>query len=231
MKENLDINYFYLLAIVSNLMITTFATRQIMYLALKKRILKVYQGASTVFTIGGPAIFTSFIIVTSLLNHWINLKCWHIILSTTIVLFFTGLRYDLVGLRRIKRFFIYTGSIILITGMRLGTNTLFNGTTTFNKSFKLLMSATIFFIILFIIENLKKVDRLFTILASSLFLIFGIVFALSKMVSLGVLNFGLVGNLAGYIKYQNKEKRIALGESGKILIGYLLGYNLLILLT
>jgi UDP-N-acetylmuramyl pentapeptide phosphotransferase/UDP-N-acetylglucosamine-1-phosphate transferase len=177
--------------------------------------------------LGGVAIFIGFTISTILANYQTHNESQIYLLAAVIVIFFTGLKDDLIEISPSKKIVlqIVAALIIVILGDFRFTN--LHGILGIHEiNFGLGIIISLFTII--VISNafnlLDGVDGLASGLAISSSVILGIWFAQSGYVSYSIYSFSLVGCLAGFFIYNvfGDGNKLFLGDTGSLIIGLLI---------
>lgn len=176
-------------------------------------------------TLGGIAIFAGLLVAfTSLydLNGFTDLK---FITPALVILFFAGIKDDVLVLDPIKKLAIQilcSGIIVYFGDLRL--TSLWGILTITDLPYFLGVALTILLIVS-LINAFNLVDGI-NGLAGSLGLIaslyFGTWFALNEMGSLTVLSFSLAGSLVGFLIYNYNRAKIFMGDTGSMAIGFII---------
>lgn len=177
-------------------------------------------------TLGGVAIFGGTVFSFSFFNDY--LATAHDIKYMTaaiILLFFAGIKDDILALSPIKKLAIQMACALLITLMgRLYLTNLW-GMFRINEISPIVGILITFFIIVALINAFNLIDGV-NGLAGGLGLIgclfFGTWFNLTGAQSLSILSFSLAGALLGFLYFNFGKGRIFMGDTGSMLIGFII---------
>ena len=184
-------------------------------------------------TYGGVAIFIAFAVVFMIgamaaqLSSEVMGKSMLLLASTTL-LFFLGIKDDLIGLRPKKKFlaqFLVAGLIIFLGDVRIdsmggifGINQLSYGVSTLFSLFVFLLMGNAFNLI-------DGIDGLAGGISTLAGLFLGICFLWENQIALALPAFILSGASLGFLRFNlSKKRRLFMGDSGSLFIGFLLGY-------
>jgi len=177
--------------------------------------------------LGGLAIFISVtfsLIFFSSLNTVLYFKS---ILTGMLILFFIGLHDDLAPLRAYKKLI---GEIVAI-GLVIAGGVIFSNLHGFLGIYQIPLAAGIpitIFILIVIINSfnlIDGIDGLASGLGMQISLIFGLYFYFSDALKFAMLAAILFGALTGFFYHNvlSRENKIFMGDSGSLLLGFLLG--------
>lgn len=176
-------------------------------------------------TLGGVAIFGGLIISFSLLKDFQNLYDVKYLVPALIVIFFAGVKDDILVLTPLKKLFAQFISAFLIA---------FLGNIKINSFYGMFglqempSWVAVIFTILAIITIINcynlidGVDGLAGSLGMLSAMTFGIWFALTGHWPLAFLSFSLVGSLLGFLLFNWQPAKIFMGDTGAMLIGFVL---------
>ena len=176
-------------------------------------------------TLGGLAIFAGLIISFSLIKDFHNLYDIKYMIPALIILFFAGVKDDVVELTPAKKFFVQLLSAFLVA---------FLGNTKINSFYGMFgmqelpfLAAVIFtiMVIVTIINCYNLIDGVDGLAGSQGLLsalAFGSWFVLTGHWSLAFLSFALAGSLLGFLIYNWNPAKIFMGDTGAMLIGFVL---------
>ena len=221
------------LAIVLN----SYAIPVILYIAKKKNLFEVVddQGITkqVIPTIGGLGIFASFIIVSLTLINTCGLNgnesCLGSlppIMAGITLIFFIGMKDDLLDVSYWKKMLVELlalGIIIVVGEVRINS---LQGMFTFLElrySASVLLSVFVGFIIINAFNFIDGIDGLASSLALIGSIVFGFFFIASADWEYAILAFALTGSLIPFLYYnvRGKEKKLYLGDTGSLLIGFI----------
>lgn len=174
--------------------------------------------------LGGVAIFIGFIISTIISTHGHSFDDLRCIIASIVLLFFIGLKDDLITVSNRKKFVVQVFAALLLIFLGNIRLTNFHGFLGLHEvGFFISVSATLFVMIL-TINAYNLIDGIDG-LASGLGLMgsatFGIFFSIYGEFQYAILSFALVGSLLGFFIYNvfGKNNKIFMGDTGSLVIG------------
>jgi len=180
-------------------------------------------------TLGGIAIFASTLIAYFLWPHSENIVDSNLIsLSMTgvIILFFLGLKDDILALDSTKKLLVQICASLILVAMGNFKVDNFYGIFGIHQIPYFVSIPLTVFIFIAIINAINLIDGIDG-LAGGISLIagvgFGIWFILNGHFSFGCLAFAMSGSLLGFLRFNfSKTSKIFMGDTGSLIIGYLL---------
>lgn len=221
--------YKLLLTFSWSMIVSLFATPSIIYLAYKKKLLDAPNDRTVHFNLtprlGGLAIFAGFMSSLTIFGDFTHAELGvQQLLAGCIVIFFIGLKDDIVAVSAFKKFFVQilaVGIVMFVGDIRI-TN--FHG---FMGVFELrpgLSYGLTFIVIIGLTNALNLIDGLDG-LAGSISLIivvtFGYYFFMFNS-PYAYVCFALAGGLLGFLKYNFKNAKIFMGDTGSLVIGFII---------
>lgn len=176
-------------------------------------------------TLGGIAIFAGLIISFSLLRDFQRLVDVRYLVPALIVIFFAGIKDDILVLTPVKKLVAQLISAFLIA---------FLGNIKINSFYGMfgLQEMPAWFAIIFTILAIVTIINCYNLidgadgLAGSLgmlsAIIFGVWFCLTGNWSLAFLSFSLAGSLFGFLFFNWQPAKIFMGDTGAMLVGFIL---------
>jgi UDP-N-acetylmuramyl pentapeptide phosphotransferase/UDP-N-acetylglucosamine-1-phosphate transferase len=174
-------------------------------------------------TLGGIAIFLSFVFSVTIGMYGHDLQGITYIFAAILLMFFVGLKDDVVDLPPWKKLLaeiIAAGCIIVLANIRFTNFHGFLGIEEIGIFTSFVI--TTFFIIL-IINSINLIDGIDG-LASGLIILYGVVFGfwflLSDHVEYAIVSFSLVGSTAGFFYFNvfGEKNKIFMGDSGSLVL-------------
>lgn len=174
--------------------------------------------------LGGVAIFIGFIVSTIISTYEYSLNELRFIIASIILLFFIGLKDDLITVSNRKKFVIQVFAALLIIFLGNIRIIQFHGFLGFYEvNYLISASATLFVIILTInaYNLIDGIDGLASGLGSIGAAAFGICFFISGEFQYALLSFALLGSLIGFFIYNvyGTKNKIFMGDTGSLVIG------------
>jgi len=220
---------FCVLAIVCAAAISVVTVPRVLALAIKKRLFDVPDNnrklhKRIVPNLGGIAIFIAFILSSTLLMKDTGFH-WNYMLTATFILFFTGLKDDLMGLTPWKKLAAQLFAAFLVVTLADIRLTDFYGLFGLNQlpawfSYPFSIIGIAFVTNAF--NLIDGVDGLAGSVAAMAALVFGVIFALSGQQHLAIVSFSLLGGILGFLYYNVSPARIFMGDTGSLFIGFIL---------
>ncbi|WP_149243525.1 MraY family glycosyltransferase [Dyadobacter sp. 32] len=180
-------------------------------------------------TLGGIAIFAATLISYFLWPHSENIVESNLInLSMTgvVILFFLGLKDDILAVDPTKKLIVQIFASMILVAMGNFKVDNFYGIFGINQIPDLVSIPLTIFIFIAIINAINLIDGIDG-LAGGISLIagvgFGIWFILNEHFSFGCLAFSMSGSLLGFLRFNfSKTSKIFMGDTGSLIVGYLL---------
>jgi len=178
-------------------------------------------------TLGGIAIFSGFVISSMIFLNIAKIPYIQYIIAGSLVIFFIGLKDDIIGLSPLKKFvgqIIAAGIIIDLGGVRLSSLHGFAGIGALNYVSSDFLSLFVIVAIVNAFNLIDGIDGLSSgvgILAS---MAFGIWFFLIGKLQLALLAIALIGALLAFFRFNffSKKHKIFMGDIGSLLVGFIL---------
>jgi UDP-GlcNAc:undecaprenyl-phosphate/decaprenyl-phosphate GlcNAc-1-phosphate transferase len=209
-------------------LITYFAIPVIIRVAKEKKLFdepdarKVHK--TVIPTLGGLGIFAGFILATLISMPLGITSELQFFLAATIVIFFLGIKDDILMLSATKKFagqLLAAGIIIFFGDVQLNNMYGFLGI----HEIPYVASVFLTFFTIIVITNsfnlIDGVDGLAGSLALVTSLVFGVYFYLSGEVTYSVMAFALAGTIVGFLIYNFSPAKIFMGDTGSLLLGLL----------
>jgi len=183
-------------------------------------------------TLGGISIFMAISITTAILTVGHPAAGNQILYASMIMLFFVGIKDDIIYIAPHTKFFIQllVAFMIVILGDYSITN--FEGILGIHKVPPIIgYSFTIAFIVLMInaYNLIDGIDGLAGIMGITVSLFFGAWFYMNGLYSLAILSTAVVGSLLGFLRFNiyGREYKIFMGDTGSLLLGLLMAMQVI----
>lgn len=219
----------YILCFLWSFLIALFAIPSVRNLAFKKRLLDEPNSRSmhesSTPRLGGLAIFAGFLSSVTLFGT-VNapIQC---MLSGAILIFFIGLKDDILPVSPVKKFFvqILSTSILLFIGdIRITSFHDFLSIQTLNPGISYFFTAIV---IIGITNSINLIDGLDGLAGTVIMFIafaFGIVFYILGKHPLVSLSICLAGATLGFLRYNFHKADIFMGDGGALTAGFILSF-------
>jgi UDP-GlcNAc:undecaprenyl-phosphate/decaprenyl-phosphate GlcNAc-1-phosphate transferase len=220
-----------ILSAILAFVVTFFAIPVIIQIAKNKKLFdepderKVHK--AVIPTLGGVGIFAGFILAmllfvpndTSPLTDVNKLKYFA---ASSIVIFFLGLKDDIMDLSATKKFIgqiLAAGIIMRFGGIYLNDMQGFLGITTIPYYASVFLTIFTIIVITNSFNLIDGVDGLAGSLGLVTSFVFGIYFYLAKEYTYAVIAFSLTGAVSGFLIYNYAPAKIFMGDTGSLLLG------------
>lgn len=173
-------------------------------------------------SLAGLGIFAGFIMACLMGIHFYNGPEFQYFIAATVVMFFLGLKDDILVISPIKKFIgqvIAAFLIIYKGGVQIKSMHGFLGVNELPEMFSLLLT---YFTVIVIINSFNLIDGIdglagtLGLMAASLF---GFYFLRVDLLPYAVMAFALAGSLAAFLIFNFHPARIFMGDTGSMLIG------------
>lgn len=172
--------------------------------------------------LGGLGIFSGFVFGCLLTVHFSESYEFQYFIAAALVIFFLGLKDDILVISPIKKFIgqvLASFMIIYYGGIQIHSMHGFMGLYQLPEMFSLLLT---YFAVIVIINSFNLIDGVDG-LAGSLgllaTLIFGIYFLEVNLLAYSILAFSLAGSLLAFLIFNFQPAKIFMGDTGSLLIG------------
>ncbi|WP_111308300.1 MraY family glycosyltransferase [Confluentibacter sediminis] len=215
----------------------------IIYLNLTKKLSKKPNNRSShvnnIPTLGGIPIFISIIVTTTLLTALIgNLKEMSnaLILNISLVLlFFVGIKDDILEISSRKKFAtqcLSTLLIIICSQIKISSFQGIIGIHDLHRFVSIVFTLFVFTLIINAFNLIDGIDGLAGSLTIIISLFFGVYHLLNKNFVDGFFSFAIIGATLAFLKYNiSNHRKIFMGDTGSMTIGFLLAYQSVSLLS
>jgi UDP-N-acetylmuramyl pentapeptide phosphotransferase/UDP-N-acetylglucosamine-1-phosphate transferase len=177
---------------------------------------------------GGIAIFLGFFIASLI---WVDITQWkeiRLILIALFIVFFIGVRDDLVPLRPFMKLLgqVMAGSLLIVL-FDLRLKSFYGLLGIYDIPLPVSYCITIFTII--VVTNsfnlIDGLDGLAGTIASLALIAFGVSFFLAGDIIFGVLSFCMLGAIIAFLLFNWEPSEIFMGDTGALVIGMMLAIN------
>lgn len=223
---------FLLCTFILALIISYSSFAPLMYVAIKKQLVDVPDSRSEhskiVPTLGGVSVFISLVLVMSLAGALLNSKMFLILTGGTTMLFFLGLKDDLIVLSPKKKFLgqlLVSFLLVIITDTRLiGFSNIFS-VVELPYIVSVLFTVFVFILIVNAYNLIDGVDGLAGSVALCAAIVFGVLFYQTGNNDAATVAFILAGALIPFLRVNFSSKRkMFMGDTGSMIIGFLLAF-------
>jgi UDP-GlcNAc:undecaprenyl-phosphate GlcNAc-1-phosphate transferase len=175
-------------------------------------------------SLGGVAIFAAMVITGSLLASQSSVYRYQYILGAMAILFFIGLKDDLLVLDPRKKLFaqlLAVGIVVVLGNLRITT---FHGFANIHEISYLASVLFTMFVFVVIINGFNLIDGIDGLAAGVTVVVsltFGIWFAVTGHLEYALVPFGLAASMIAFLRFNvfSRTKKIFLGDTGSLCIG------------
>lgn len=177
--------------------------------------------------LGGVAIFISFLLATIIATDGYSFDCLKYIIASVTIMFFIGLKDDLLIISARKKFVVQIFASVLLVVLGevyisdmhglMGMHQIHYFTSLFVSLFIMLAIVNAFNLI-------DGIDGLASGLAILASLFFGIWFFISGHIQFAIMSLALTGSLTGFFIYNvfGKDYKLFMGDTGSLVIGLII---------
>ncbi|HEX4886854.1 MAG TPA: MraY family glycosyltransferase [Luteibaculaceae bacterium] len=182
-------------------------------------------------TVGGIGIFAAFLFSSALWAGWeegisiAEYRFFQYFVASLLILFFTGLKDDLTGMSPFKKLLalLFVGLIMVyLAPMRIITMHGIFGVTHLPDWAAIVLSLFTYIVVVNAINLIDGIDGLAGGVGAIAGLGFGLWFLLAGNSFFALLGFALAGSLFGFLVYNWSPAKIFMGDSGSLLVGFIL---------
>jgi len=182
--------------------------------------------------LGGTMVFAGVILSSVLFTGMEKAFELKYIIAGLLILFFIGLKDDIITLQPFKKAVGQTLASIIIVfcgGIKISFNLQEGGITEINLLLSILISIGIFLTLINSMNFIDGIDGLAAGVGTIASLSFGTWFILNGQISFAVICFALTGSLLAFLWYNlfSRSYKIFLGDTGSMIIGFLLAIFLI----
>jgi len=218
-------------SILISFFVVYFSIPSIVKVALKKHLFDEPDHrtahSKAIPTLGGMAIFASFIFTISLLPNITPMPEESVIIASSVIIFFIGLKDDILvtaPLTKLAGQFIAAAIIVFIGNIRITSLHGFYGITTIPYLASISLSIFIIIVIINAFNLIDGIDGLSSgvgILTASTY---GIWFYLSGHIQWTLIAFSMVGGLISFFYYNvfSTKNKIFMGDTGSLQLGLIM---------
>lgn len=174
--------------------------------------------------LGGVAIFIGFVLSSIIATDGLSFDSLKYIVAAVIVMFFIGLKDDLMDISARKKLIIqFFAAVILVAlgNVRFTNLQGIMGIHEINYFVSIVLSIFAVLVIINAFNLVDGIDGLASGLAMLAGTVFGVWFYISGNVQFAIMSFALVGSLAGFFLYNvfGNRNKLFMGDTGSLIIG------------
>jgi len=218
-----------ILAIVASFLIAIFAIPSIITVAKLKNLYDKPEERKIhtlkIPRLGGLAIFVSFAIAVLLFGDFTGIEGAKYIAASLIILFFSGLKDDIIILSPMKKLYSQLIAAGLVSGIAAIRITDLHGVFGINEIPWIASTLLSMFMIIVITNSINLIDGVDGLAGSLSFIMsltFGYFFYLNNDFNWMLISLALGGAILGFLFFNFSPARIFMGDSGSLTVGFLL---------
>lgn len=209
----------------------------IIHLAREKKFIdkpdERHQHNGNVPNLGGVGMYISFSLSIGLLSSLTqlghsDLRQLLVLFVAIIILFFLGVKDDIIGLSPTKKFIgqtVVSFLVVILTDVRIYSLGGLFGIGELPYIISVLFSVLIFLTLINGFNLIDGVDGLAATVAVVCSVCFGVFFILDGNNLLVLVSFTLIGSLIGFLRFNLSDKlKLFMGDSGSLFMGFLIAY-------
>jgi UDP-N-acetylmuramyl pentapeptide phosphotransferase/UDP-N-acetylglucosamine-1-phosphate transferase len=219
-------------AFVIAFIITSYTFPTVLYVAKRKRLMDEpgdrSSHSSGVPTLGGVGIYFGLVVVITITGVLLNARLLLLLLGAMTILFFLGLKDDLMVLSPKKKFLVQilvAFFVIVFTDTRIVGFSNILGVETLPYWISVGFTLFVYVLIVNAYNLIDGVDGLAGSIALCASVVFSAVFVIDKNYSLATISVGLAGSLIPFLRLNfSKRYKIFMGDTGSMILGFLLAF-------
>lgn len=174
--------------------------------------------------LGGVAIFLGFVLSTIIATDGLTFNVLKYIIASVIIMFFIGLKDDLIDISARKKFIVQVfAAILLITLGNVHVSNLHGifGLHEISSVSGIFFSLFIMLAIINAFNLVDGIDGLASGLALMASVVFGTWFFIAGHIQFAIMSFALAGSLAGFFLFNvfGNRNKLFMGDTGSLVIG------------
>lgn len=178
--------------------------------------------------LGGVAIFIAFILSVIFSSHGLSFYPLRYIIAAILLMFFIGLKDDLINISPRKKFFIqFIAVLLLITlgGMKFSNLHGLAGIHEIHPVIGYFLTLFVMIAIINAFNLIDGIDGLASGLAMMATFIFGSWFFMAGYTQYAIISFALTGSLAGFFLFNvfGHSNKLFMGDTGSLVVGLITG--------
>jgi UDP-N-acetylmuramyl pentapeptide phosphotransferase/UDP-N-acetylglucosamine-1-phosphate transferase/protein involved in polysaccharide export with SLBB domain len=186
-------------------------------------------------TLGGVGIFIGFILPFTLFGAIFKNTQAYLTIGSVMVLFFLGLKDDIIVLSAKTKFFVqFLVVLSIIFSCNLTINNLYGiiGIHQINEFLSVVLTVFVFVLIINAYNLIDGIDGLAGIIAICFLIFSAVIFYFAKNTFMIIVSLTLLGSIIAFLKYNlSKRNKIFMGDTGSMIVGFLLAFLTINILT
>ncbi|MBC7904526.1 MAG: undecaprenyl/decaprenyl-phosphate alpha-N-acetylglucosaminyl 1-phosphate transferase [Gemmatimonadaceae bacterium] len=173
-------------------------------------------------SLGGLGIFAGFVLSCMVIIPFAQASEFQYFFAAALVIFFLGLKDDILDISPIKKFIgqVLAAFLIIYKGnIQIQSMHGFMGINELPPMFSLIFTYLTVIVIINSFNLIDGVDGLAGSLALMAAIIFGVYFSAVNMVPYAILSFALAGSLVAFLIFNFQPAKVFMGDTGSLLLG------------
>lgn len=158
-----------------------------------------------------------------------------VVMASISILFFLGVKDDLIGLSPLKKIVGQLAAailVIVVSGIRIEGLEGLLGIESIPYFVSVLLTSLVFVFMVNAFNLIDGIDGLSGTLGMIASAIFGIFFLIEGRYLMALLSLTLIGSLAAFLRFNlSKTKKLFMGDSGSLFIGFILAYQAIVFMN
>lgn len=179
--------------------------------------------------LGGIGIFMGVIITLTFIGSILSYNNLLCLIGASVFLFFTGLKDDLVEISPLNKLLgqiISSLCVIIISDLRIHSFFGIFGVDVLPYFVSIIFTLFVFVLLINAFNLIDGVDGLAGSIAVMISAIFGVIFYINGNDSMLFVSLSLIGSVGTFLIFNfSKTKKIFMGDTGSMIIGFLLAYQ------
>ena len=219
--------YFFIIAAIAAMAVALYAVKKIIFITRKRKLYDIPDNIRKIHgeqipSLGGVGIFIGFI-ATAPFFIGADFKGWNYMIISMVILFFTGVYDDIMNMRPYKKLvaqLIASAVTVYFADIRFSDlHGLFGqDTLSYWPSLAVTTIGCTFFINVF--NFIDGIDGLACLLSILYTAVFGSLFAIGGHSEIAAVAFCMLGATAGLLYYNYPPAKIYMGDTGSMLLGF-----------
>jgi UDP-N-acetylmuramyl pentapeptide phosphotransferase/UDP-N-acetylglucosamine-1-phosphate transferase/protein involved in polysaccharide export with SLBB domain len=185
--------------------------------------------------LGGVGIFMGFVLTFTIFGSLFNIAAYYHLLGAVLVLFFLGLKDDILVLSAKSKFIVQLiVSLLLVLSSNLTISSLYGlfGIYDIDSLPAIVITTFVFVLIINSYNLIDGIDGLAGTIALCFLTVSSILLYNSNCITLFVISIILTGSIMAFLQYNfSIKKKIFMGDTGSMIVGFLISFLLVNILN
>lgn len=229
---------YYVVASCLSMLLCSSAIPRIIYISKKKKLFDLPDNDRKVHSeivpnLGGVGIFLGFSVISSLFVNTGEFQRWNYIVAAALILFVTGIKDDLINVNPAKKLIAQVAAsfiVVYFADIRLDNMYGLLGVYELPYWVSIIFTMVGCTFISNAFNLIDGIDGLAGTIGVICTLFMGLGFATADNYSAACISFSLMGAIIGFLRYNIAPARIFMGDSGSLVIGFIISVLAIILI-